>query len=144
MFVCLLDLYFVCCYHLLAPTGALIVIVCYYRSGYFLKFWVFLPIHLVFLFENWMQIDNNWPWVSFSLFFYPFLPFSLFFSLFISFSLYFALFCSFSLLLSLFLFSSVFFWFPSSERTSRVSTVIFQHVLMTVLTPSKWSFSHFV
>ena len=50
---------------LLAPTGALIVIVVYYtsgRQGHFLRFWAFLPIYLVFLFENWMQIDNNWPW----------------------------------------------------------------------------------
>ena len=31
-------------------------------SGHFLRFRAFLPIYLVFLFENWMQIDNNWPW----------------------------------------------------------------------------------
>ena len=51
----------------LAPTGALIVIVVYYTTsaaaaGHFLRFLAFLPIYLVFLFENWMQIDNNWPW----------------------------------------------------------------------------------
>ena len=50
----------------LAPTGALIVIVVYYTSAaqrsHFLRFRAFLPIYLVFLFENWMQIDNNWPW----------------------------------------------------------------------------------
>ena len=28
----------------------------------FLRFWAFLPIYLVFLFENWMQIDNNLLW----------------------------------------------------------------------------------
>ena len=49
----------------LAPTGALIVIVSYYWSGNFFRFWAFLPIYLVFLFENWIQIDNNWPWTSF-------------------------------------------------------------------------------
>ena len=32
------------------------------RKGNFFRFWAFLPIYLVFLFENWMQIDNNWPW----------------------------------------------------------------------------------
>ena len=38
---------------LLAPTGALIVIVCYYWSGgNFFRFWAFLPIYLVFLVEN--------------------------------------------------------------------------------------------
>ena len=40
---------------LLAPTGALIVTVVFYRSatqGHFLKFRAFLPIHLVFLFVN--------------------------------------------------------------------------------------------
>ena len=31
-------------------------------KGHFLRFWAFLPKYLVFLFENWMQIDNNWPW----------------------------------------------------------------------------------
>ena len=33
-----------------------------YMIRHFLKFWAFLPIYLVFLFENWMQIDYNWPW----------------------------------------------------------------------------------
>ena len=31
-------------------------------KGNFFRFWAFMPIYLVFLFENWMQIDNNWPW----------------------------------------------------------------------------------
>jgi len=30
-------------------------------AGNFFRFWAFLPIYLVFLFENWMQVDNNWP-----------------------------------------------------------------------------------
>ena len=34
----------------------------YNVRGHFLRFRAFLPIYLVFLFENWMQIDNNWPW----------------------------------------------------------------------------------
>ena len=37
-------------------------------------FHAFMPIHLVFLFENWMQINNNWPWTSFSLLFSPYAP----------------------------------------------------------------------
>ena len=52
-------------YFLLAPTGALIVLMFYYSirsAGHFLRFRAFLPLYLVFLFENWMQIDNNWPW----------------------------------------------------------------------------------
>ena len=36
----------------------------------FLRFWAFLPIHLVFLFENWMHIDNNW-FHDFSVLFQP-------------------------------------------------------------------------
>ena len=31
-------------------------------SRHFLRFRAFLPTYLVFRFENWMQIDNNWPW----------------------------------------------------------------------------------
>ena len=42
-----------------------------------------------------MQIDNNWPWASFSLLFSLFLSFSLFFSLFLSFSLIFSFFLFF-------------------------------------------------
>ena len=120
----------ICRWILLTPTGALIVTVVYYR--YFLRFWAFLPIHLVYLFENWMQINNNWPWTSFSLFslffslflsffflllrfslyFSPFLPLSLVFSLFSLFfslfSLFFSIFLSFSLFFSFFLFFSLF------------------------------------
>ena len=70
---------------------------------------------LFFLLENWMQIDNNWPWASFLSLFLSF------FSLFLSISLYFSLFLSFSLFsslalsfLSLFpLFFSLFLPFPS-------------------------------
>ena len=50
-----------------------------------------------FLFENWMQIDNNWPYTSFSLFFSLFPSISLFFSFLLSSSLFFSLFLSFSL-----------------------------------------------
>ena len=49
---------------LLAPTGALIVLMFYYSigsAGHFLKFRAFLPLYLVFLFENWLHFDNNWP-----------------------------------------------------------------------------------
>ena len=67
------------------------------RKGHFLKFWAFLPIYLVFLFANWMKIDNNWPWTSFYLLF----------SLFLSFSLYFSLFSLFSLSISLFYLSFI-------------------------------------
>ena len=43
--------------HLLAPTGALIVTVVYYiyidpQAATFLRFRAYLPIYLVFLFEN--------------------------------------------------------------------------------------------
>ena len=31
-------------------------------ASHFLRFQAFLPIYLVFLYENWIQIDNNWPW----------------------------------------------------------------------------------
>ena len=79
-----------------------------------------MPIHLVFLFENQMQINNNWPRTSFSLFFSHFLSLSLFFLFLLSFSLFsffslspflplslFSL--SFSLFFSLFSLLSLFF-----------------------------------
>ena len=45
---------------LLAPTGALIVIVCYCISGHFLRFWAFLPIYIEFHFEIWMFYYVLW------------------------------------------------------------------------------------
>ena len=50
--------------HLLAPAGALIVIVHHWRSAgstsHFMRFWAFLPIYIVPLFENLTQIGNDW------------------------------------------------------------------------------------
>ena len=46
-----------------------------------MKFRAFLPIYLGSLFANWMQIENNWPWTSFSHLFSIFLSFSFYFSL---------------------------------------------------------------
>ena len=88
-------------------------------------------MYLVFLFENWMHIDNNWPWTSVSLVF----------SLFLSIFLYFFPFLSYS---PVFLSSSIFFFFISPLLSFSLFSLIFSFSFFLSLFLSISPFSLFL